>query len=305
MKKKSTIFLMLTAAVLIFSGCKSEPATVEETSAAVSLAETRESSTEEESESLQTEAAVEQYEADSIESLVSILEQQNALTELNVILYNGTEQKGRLLKDGDTCHLGTIDNLYVYSLEDLDNLIFSSQERIVDQQDWLNDNLVRLVFTNFEGETQLGVRIGDNYRINIMLTKDNIAQVDVGLETVQGLSYESWFGSEHYFKSAGESLEPKLIVWDEQLGSGRFLENGEAVKLKDSESLLLYTMALEFTYKSSSNENVITWPGLLSVRSMDSELKVDTSSLEEETEILIIATDGDGNEYPISVVLQP
>jgi|GEM_PF-3561587 len=284
------IFTILTT-ILMISGCKKqeEPAGTPEVQ--VSTEVQKETTVEETMATEETEPveeARETFSASNIEEAIEVLEAESKLKELTIIVFDDTKNECYVLEDGDAYTKKSTDRIFAYCRVEEFRHGVSTDKDIVESYTW-NDShdVIEFFFTDFEGVAPLFFRqVKDgqtinNKKISILLDKTEVADTTRETQEVEptGLSYAEW--------SDSAIVTSPIINWDENLGIGTFIKDGDSIHLADIKQLL-------FAWGSASygNREVVSTEYLSVDEScfdyrLDQKLILDESKITEETEITV------------------
>jgi len=308
--------LLAIIAILVFStvGCSEKtketettnPVVVETTQAVIE--ETTAEVIEETTTAFVETEAMERFAAKDSDELFKVLEAHSKLSEFDIIVFDELKQEGGTLEAGDKYRNDSHTRLFIHSIANNNDLGYSSETKIVEDKEYLNDNYVEIIFADIEGEHFINFKIRNTdfqkYIIVINEKSDNQeTKAEEGNVANENFNYDEWFGSEDYFKNM-KADTPALILLNEE--GAKVLENNTKVKVSELKELILYTELTRFEYVSSSNEEIITKYKYANFRKMDMVLDVNTSNITEETKIVIKVRDVRTSvEHELSVIIIP
>ena len=282
------------------------PVTTEaQTTTAVETTEAKETTKPE--ERTQAVAEEEKYVANTVEELIEILEKEGKLSELNVLVLDEAAKSGKLIKEGQKVSLALTEKFFVYSAEGVTNIVCSTKEKLVDKRNWIGDNLVELLFIDFEGEADITLKIPDKFSIKLTIEENysssTLIDSNETVEVITGInSYEEWSVTEEFYSLINPD-NGTLFLMNKEAGTAKVIKGGETVKYEEEETLIFYTLAGTYLYKDSSPKGIISYntKGI----GMDWILDVDTSKITEETTVTIIVSAGYGEEKKLLVTFIP
>ena len=306
--------MLVIITMMTVAGCKKKvtppevtvPVTTEaQTTTAVETTEAKETTKPE--ERTQAVAEEEKYVANTVEELIEILEKEGKLSELNVLVLDEAAKSGKLIKEGQKVSLALTEKFFVYSAEGVTNIVCSTKEKLVDKRNWIGDNLVELLFIDFEGEADITLKIPDKFSIKLTIEENysssTLIDSNETVEVITGInSYEEWSVTEEFYSLINPD-NGTLFLMNKEAGTAKVIKGGETVKYEEEETLIFYTLAGTYLYKDSSPKGIISYntKGI----GMDWILDVDTSKITEETTVTIIVSAGYGEEKKLLVTFIP
>jgi len=224
-----------------------------------------------------------------------------------VLVLDEAAKSGKLIKEGQKVSLALTEKFFVYSAEGVTNIVCSTKEKLVDKRNWIGDNLVELLFIDFEGEADITLKIPDKFSIKLTIEENysssTLIDSNETVEVITGInSYEEWSVTEEFYSLINPD-NGTLFLMNKEAGTAKVIKGGETVKYEEEETLIFYTLAGTYLYKDSSPKGIISYntKGI----GMDWILDVDTSKITEETTVTIIVSAGYGEEKKLLVTFIP
>ena len=280
------VFTILTT-ILMISGCKKQEESGGTPEAQVSTEVQKETTVEETMATEETEPvedARETFSASNIEEAIEVLEAEAKLKELTIIVFDDTKNECYVLEDGDAYTKKNTDRIFAYCRVEEFRHGVSTDKHIVESYTW-NDShdVVEFFFTDFEGVAPLffkQVKDGqtiNNKKIGILLDK-TIYETKVAEPT--GRSYNEWLKT-----TKNKDFSP-LINWNEELGIGTFLADGDSIYLADVKQLVFTSNYGTYHDLEIVNTEILTIGDFFAEYSYQ-ELTLDKSKIIGNTEVTI------------------
>ena len=280
------IFTILNI-ILMISGCKKQEEPGGTPEVQVSTEVQKETTVEETmaTEEIEpVEEARETFSASNIEEAIEVLEAEAKLKELTIIVFDDTKNECYVLEDGDAYTKKNTDRIFAYCRAEEFRHGVSTDNHIVESYTW-NDShdVVEFFFADFVGVAPLffkqekdGQTI-NNKKIGILLDK-TVYETKVTEPT--GRSYNEWLKT-----TKNKDFSP-LINWNEELGIGTFLADGDSIYLADIKQLVFSSNYGTYHDLEIVNTEILTIDGFFAEYSYQ-ELTLDKSKIIGNTEVTI------------------
>lgn len=289
------VIVTMMAIMMTVTGCKTKESNPPETVTPV-ITEVETTSTEKETtmtteetteETKPVEKTRETFYALNAGDILNVLEAESKLEELTIIVFDDAKSECYVLENGDVYAKKNTDRVFVYGIE---TFAYSCSIRLVERHKW-NENYdcAEVFFIDFEGSIPItfqNVKDGKTITISLDKTEHKTAAVDTTSETKQvdstGLSYAEWLDS--------TKITSPLINWDEDLGIGTFIVDGNKIYLDDIKQLIFCWGFGMYVGLDIVSTEILTSGG--SFWKLDQELILNKSKITEETEVTINYHDG-------------